>query len=1177
MMPDPILNAPIPRGTAIDDKYGKTPVCAYLTGIEALVKLPMLQRQRDQLAGINTAGFISGYRGSPLGGLDHALWKAADHLKQHHITFQPGVNEDLAATACWGSQQVHLYPQSKYEGIFSLWYGKGPGVDRSMDAIRHANAFGTAPQGGVLAVAGDDHAAKSSTLPHQTEHMFVGVSMPILSPANVQEVLDFGIYGWALSRYCGTWVALKAVTENMDSAMSTVIDPQRVRITLPEDFVLPPTGIHAELGRPAAEQEYSLQKYRIYAARAFARQNQLNPIVIDSPRPRLGIVTGGKAYLDVLQALADLGIDPDLASAIGLRVLKIGMPWPLEPRAVHEFAKGLEEILVVEEKRSVIEDQLTGQLYNWPVADRPIVVGEFDEQGLDLLVNYGELTPAVIAQAIAGRIARFYESERIEKRLRLINAKSRELQQVDNELKRSPHFCSGCPHNTSTKVPEGSRAGGGIGCHYMATWMDRQTESYTHMGGEGAQWLGQAPFTHEQHIFQNLGDGTYFHSGILAIRAAVSGKVNITFKILYNGAVAMTGGQPVDGPLDVPMLVAQVKAEGVQKIAIVSEDLTRYRGVFATDPHLSIHHRSRLDAVQRELRQISGTTVLIYDQACAAERRRAIKSGSVAASNRRIFINEAVCEGCGDCSIQSNCLSVVPKETALGRKRRIDQSACNQDFSCVEGFCPSFVSVIGGNLRRPPARAIASSTIVPPEPPLPDLQNPWNTIITGIGGSGVLTVGSVLAMAAHLAGRGVTNLNQTGLAQKFGAVISHVRIGRQQEDIYASRIASGDADLLLGCDLMVARSSDALDKLNPERSHAVVNSHPTTTADFIKNPDLQLPVDYIQQQLSRETQEQGCHWIDATGFAQAVLGDTLASNFFLLGYAYQEGLVPVHANHLNEAIALNGASVTKNQEAFLLGRQAAHDFNAFNQGLGEETQPQAVSSEAALEQAIETRYHDLIAYQDKDYAEAYLAVIARTRSAEGSLPDCDPQLPLTEAVTRHLYRVMAYKDEYEVARLFSDGRFKAQLAQQFSGPYSLKFHMAPPLIASKDPATGRPRKLSLPHWTLYLFSVLAKLKVLRGSRLDVFGYAAERREERAYAKAYQADLAHILDNLCQNNYEIAVSIAQLPAEVRGFGHIKHANKARTEIQRATLLKRFDRATAEIFSTAKATHPGNKAT
>ncbi|MFT5085408.1 MAG: indolepyruvate ferredoxin oxidoreductase [Lentisphaeria bacterium] len=868
---------------SLDDKYELDAARAYMTGIDALVRLPMLQHQRDKKSGLNTAGFISGYRGSPLGGLDQSLVKAQKYLDRHDITFKPGINEDLAATAVWGSQQVNLFPGAKYDGVFAMWYGKGPGVDRSMDVIKHGNAFGTSKYGGVLAVAGDDHACKSSTLPHQSEHMFIGASIPVLSPSNVQEVLDLGVFGWELSRYSGCWVALKAITENMDSAISADIDPSRVNIIIPADFELPPEGLHGRWPSAPLEQERILNKYRIYAARNFAYVNQLNKIVIDNKQARLGIITAGKAYLDVMQALDDLGIDTHKAAQIGLRVYKLGMTWPLEPKGTHEFAKGLEEILVVEEKRSIIEDQLTGQLYNWPVDERPCVVGEFDEFGKELLTNLGELTPAMVARAIASRIGRFYDSEIIRERLEFFNEKERTLALPRDNLTRAPHYCSGCPHNISTKVPEGSRAMAGIGCHYMVTWMNRNTDTFTQMGGEGVSWIGQAPFTSTQHIFQNLGDGTYFHSGILAIRAALAADVNITYKILYNDAVAMTGGQAVDGVMTVDMIVHQLRGEGVKRIAVLSDEPKKYPYTFPRFDGLSIDHRDKLDNIQRELREQSGTTVIIYDQTCAAEKRRRRKKKLMPDPALRVIINEAVCEGCGDCSVASNCLSILPIETELGRKRVIDQSACNKDFSCVNGFCPSFVTVAGGALRKKTAVAETEGFEGMPEPLVHELERPWNILVSGIGGTGVLTVSAILAMAAFIEGKGCSSLNQTGLAQKFGAVVSHVRIGKTQEDIFAARIAAGDADLMLGCDLVVSDTDDALAKLHHSRSHVVINEFESPTSTFISNPDLVFPAQAMKTILSEEVAPGRAYFINATALATALMGDSIACNMFLMG------------------------------------------------------------------------------------------------------------------------------------------------------------------------------------------------------------------------------------------------------------------------------------------------------
>ena len=1141
------------RKVSLDDKYALDTTRAYMTGIEALVRLPMLQHQRDQLRGLNTAAFVSGYRGSPVGGVDQAMWKARPWLEKHNIYFQPGVNEDLAATAVWGSQQTNLFEGAKYDGVFGMWYGKGPGVDRSMDVIKHANAFGTSRYGGVLAVAGDDHACKSSTLPHQSEHMFIGASVPVLAPANVQEVLDLGVFGWELSRYSGCWVALKAITENMDSAISADIDPNRISIVIPEDFQLPEGGVHGRWPDKPLEQEERLNKYKIYAAREFARVNGLNRLVLDSPRARLGIITSGKAYLDVMQALEDMGIDESVAAQIGLRVYKVGMPWPLEPTGTKDFAEGLEEILVVEEKRSIIEDQLTGQLYNCAVDSRPRVIGEFDEQGRDLLPNLGELTPAIVALAIADRIRRFYQSETMDQRIRWIEEKEASLAQPRESIERVPHFCSGCPHNTSTRVPEGSHALGGIGCHYMATWMpDRETHTFTQMGGEGATWIGQAPFTETEHVFQNLGDGTYFHSGIMAIRAAVSAGVNITYKILYNDAVAMTGGQPVDGTLSVNDLIQQVRGEGVRRIAIVTDHPEVWRGKFREVPGYSLHHRDELDSVQRELRKYKGTSVIVYVQTCAAEKRRRRKKGILEDPKKRLFINDEVCEGCGDCSLKSNCLSVLPKETPLGRKREIDQSACNKDYSCASGFCPSFVSVLGGELKKSSADLSAADTLFAalPEPVLPSLEQPWNTVVTGVGGTGVLTITALVAMAAHVEGKGCATMNQTGLAQKFGAVVSHVRVAQNQEDIKAVRIPAGEADLLVGCDLVVASTYEAMGKVANNRTTAVVNDAEVPTSAFILDPDAKFPTGAMKDKVATEVGEESCHFINATDIAVGLLGDSIASNLFLLGFAWQRGLVPVSADALDQAIELNGVAIEFNKQAFLWGRRCANEPEKVLQvlGGGRKTAPPAT-----LDNVIADRVERLTRYQDADYAANYQQQVEELRAV-----DPRPEQPgsLTMAAAKQLYRMMAIKDEYEVARLYSDGEFQRKLAERFQGDYELRFNLAPPMIARRDPATGELLKREFGPWVQTLFKLLAPFKRLRGTALDIFGYSAERRQERQDLADYRKLLQTLSTDLKDGDYDIAVALAQGAADLRGYGHVKDRNREKVQAQREMLLCRF---------------------
>jgi indolepyruvate ferredoxin oxidoreductase len=1135
----------------LDDKYRLATGNLYLTGTQALTRLPMLQKQRDEARGLNTAGFISGYRGSPLGNLDKSLWDAKDYLQQNAIHFQPGVNEELAATAVWGSQQVNLFPHGKYDGVFALWYGKGPGVDRCGDVFKHGNSAGVAENGGVLILAGDDHGCKSSTIAHQSEHAFIASMIPVLNPSNVQEILDYGIIGWELSRYSGCWVAMKTIAENVDSSAVVEVDPLRIQTRIPDDFQLPKDGLHIRWPDPPLAQEARLNTYKIYAARAFARANQLNKVVIDSPQPRLGIITTGKSYLDVRQALEELGIDEALCASVGIRVLKVGMSWPLEPVSVHDFAEGLDEILVVEEKRSVIEDQLTGQLYNWPVDQRPRVVGEFDEEGRSLLPNLAELTPAMIARVIAKRLAPIYSSPKIEARLQFLQDKEKALAAPLFKTQRTPHFCSGCPHNTSTKVPEGSRALAGIGCHYMTIWMDRETDTFTQMGGEGVTWIGQAPFTETPHVFQNLGDGTYFHSGHLALRAAVASKVNITYKILYNDAVAMTGGQPIDGVLRVDQLSRQVFNEGVQRIALVSDDPDKYPSREQFAPITTFHHRRDLDSVQRELREFKGVSVIIYDQTCATEKRRRRKRGTMLDLDKRAIINPAVCEGCGDCGAKSGCLSILPKETAEGRKREIDQSACNKDFSCVEGFCPSFVTVHGGKLRKPQLPKQAQAFAELPEPTLPSLDQPFNILLPGVGGTGVTTVGAMLGYAANLEGKGCSVLDQAGLAQKFGPVVSHIRIAARQEDLFAVRIAAGEANLLLGCDLLVSSGPDAIAKLNSAKSYAVVNSQQTPTAEFTRNPDAEFPADAMMQTIVEAVGVEKTHFVQATDLATKLMGDSIASNLFMLGYAFQLGLIPLTSAAIEKAIELNGVAVNLNQQAFLWGRRAAFDLPAVQSAANPDAAPVQAPEALSLNERLANNAKTLGDYQNRAYGERYLALVHKVRDTEARLFPGEPPV-LTEAVAFNYFKLLAYKDEYEVARLYSNGEFTRQLQAQFEGDYRLEFHLAPSWLPKRDPNSGAPRKRSFGPWMLKAFEVLATFKFLRGTVFDPFGRSLERRQERELIDHYVSDVELILAHLNAGNRLTALSLARLPERIRGYGHVKEAAMKAAALQAARM-------------------------
>ena len=1135
------------RDVSLDDKYTATAGSVYMTGIQALVRLLLDQRRRDAAAGHDTAGFVSGYRGSPLGSLDQNLWRAQALLDANAIRFQPGLNEDLAATAVWGTQQTNLFPDARHAGVFGLWYGKGPGVDRTGDVFKHANMAGTSALGGVLAVAGDDHGCKSSTLPSQSEYTFMDAQMPVLHPADAQEILDFGLLGYALSRYSGLWVGFKAIADNVDTSSSVLVDADRLSIVTPQDFALPEDGVHIRWPDPPLAQEQRLQRHRLYAALAFARANRIDRVVVDSPQPRLGIVTTGKAYLDVMQALDDLRIDETLAADIGLRVYKVGMVWPLERDGVRAFARGLEEILVVEEKRAVIENQLKEQLYNWDEAVRPRVVGKFDETGDWVLPSAGELTPARIARVIAERIGRFVTSRPIEERLDFLERKEAALAEPRPVFERVPHYCSGCPHNTSTVVPEGSRALGGIGCHYMATWMNRRTDTFSQMGGEGVAWVGQAPFTDTRHVFVNLGDGTYFHSGLLAIRAAIAAKVNITYKLLYNDAVAMTGGQPVDGTLTVPDITRQLEAEGVARLVVVSDEPHKYpRGTRFADG-VTVRHRDDLDAVQRELRETPGVTVLVYDQTCAAEKRRRRKRGTMPDPAVRAFIHEDVCEGCGDCSVQSNCLSVVPLDTPFGRKRAIDQQSCNKDLSCLRGFCPSFVTVRGGKLRRRQVAPEAISDLRLPEPALPALDEPWNILVTGIGGSGVVTVGALLGMAAHIEGKGVSVLDMTGLAQKFGAVTSHVRIATRQDQIHARRISAGGASLLLGCDLAVAAGYDALSKCDPADTRAVVNVHRSMPASFIQHPDQAFPSDGMRRCVEEATRPDG-DFVDAGALAVRLCGDAVAANLLLLGVAWQRGLVPITREAIERAIEVNGVAVEANRRAFTWGRLYVVD-------------PERVRSASApaverliprdLDAVIAHRAAHLERYQNAALARRYRERIAAVRSAEESAMPGHTALAL--AAANGYARLLAYKDEYEVARMYADPAWRRRLEEQFEGDYAVEFNLAPPILSRPDPVTGRPRKRRFGAWLGRLFPLLAACRFLRGSALDPFGHTHERRMERALIRHYEDLMAQVAGSLNARNHAVAVELLDLPRSMRGFGPVKAASIRAAKRRESELL------------------------
>lgn len=1138
----------------LEDKYTASSGRLFMTGMQALVRLPLLQRDRDLAVGLNTAGFISGYRGSPLGGYDQALWQASGYLNEHHVRFVPGVNEDMALTSAWGSQQLHLYPDAKYDGVFAIWYGKGPGVDRSGDVFKQGNGHGTAKHGGILAIAGDDPAAKSSTSPHQTEHTFIGASMPVLVPAGVQEFIDFGLYGFALSRFSGLWVGFKTLSDNAESTAIVDIDPTRLDIVTPDDFESPTDGLSLRWPDDRFEQEIRLYEYKVPAALAFCRANSLNQAVLSGPRRRFGIVTTGKAYLDVRQALDDLGIDDNSARELGIAVYKVGMVWPLEPEGMMAFARGLDEILVVEEKRGIVEDQLKDLLYHLPDGERPRIVGKSGENGTPFIPVAGELGASLVARAIAKRISPFHTTDRIMEHLSFLDSKDADITSLDPRDQRTPYFCSGCPHNTGTKVPHGSFANGGIGCHWMALYMDRNTITYTQMGGEGANWIGLAPFTGTPHLFQNMGDGTFYHSGLMAVRANVAANTNITYKILFNDAVAMTGGQPIEGQLTVPEIAWQVHAEGVKKVAVTSDEADKYPIGTDFPPGTTIHHRDELMEVQRSLRDTSGVTVLIHDQTCAAEKRRRRKRGLFPDPAKRAFINHRVCEGCGDCSVKANCVSIEPLETEFGRKRVINQSSCNKDYSCVDGFCPSFVTVHGGGVRRLRSGADAAAVFTKlPEPELPKIDSPYGIVVTGVGGTGVVTVGALLGMAAHLEGKSCTILDMTGLAQKGGAVISHVRLAETRDRLHAVRLGTGAADVVLGCDMVVAADREALMRMRKGATHAVINSRMTPTSHFTLDPDIDFHEEHMRQVIRATAGDNLTDFVDATGLATALIGDAIATNLFLTGYAYQRGLIPVSAEAIERAIELNGIAVESNIRAFNWGRAAAHDIARVEEA-AEPTFQGAASIATDSEDIVAIREAELTAYQDAAYAQRYRELVDRVTTAERN--KAGGMTGLGEAVARCYFKLLAYKDEYEVARLYTDESFLSALNNQFEGDFTLKFHLAPPIGSRRDPQTNELQKREFGPWVLTVFRTLAKFKRLRGTVFDIFGHTKERRMERRLITEYEGVIGELIEGLTADNHALATEIAALPSQIRGYGHVKERNVDATKAQEQHLLSLF---------------------
>jgi indolepyruvate ferredoxin oxidoreductase len=1143
---------------SLDDKFDLTKSKVFLTGTQAIVRLTLMQKERDRRAGLNTGGFVSGYRGSPLGGLDQQFYKTQRKLLASDVVFTSGLNEDLAATAVWGAQQAEMRGEGKFDGVFGIWYGKGPGVDRSGDVFRHANLSGSSPNGGVLCLMGDDHTAESSTVAHQSEFHFVDVMMPILNPAGAQEILDYGIYGWALSRYSGCWVALKCMKDTIESTGVVDGSVDRVKIVIPteDEFTKPPGGLSIRPNDDRHEQELRLHMYKRAAALAFVKANKINRIITAGGRkPKIGIITTGKSYLDVRQAWDELGLDEVKANDLGLRLFKIGCTWPLDPGELREFVSGLDLCIVVEEKRSLIEVQVREELYG--NAQQPVVIGKKDEAGNWLFPVHGALDPNDVAICIGERILKHVgHVEEIAANVARLKAAQDLLKTTPMIATRVPYFCSGCPHNTSTVIPEGMRAYAGIGCHYMALWMDRNTEGCTQMGGEGANWVGEAPFSKRGHVFQNIGDGTYNHSGSLAIRFAIASKVNITYKILFNDAVAMTGGQRHEGGLTMPMIAAQMRAEGVERIAIVTDEPGKYAGLGIAFPTATtIDHRDDLDGVQRELATVSGVSVLIYDQTCAAEKRRRRKRGTFPDPVKRVIINEAVCEGCGDCGVVSNCVSVQPLETEFGRKRTIDQSSCNKDYSCVKGFCPSFVTVHGAELKKGKALGVEADISSLPDPVIPSIGHTFNVLIEGVGGTGIVTVGAILGMACHLEKKGVGLIDMAGLAQKGGEVFSHMRIARTPEEIHSIRVHAGSADLILSGDIVIAGGKKSLASMKPD-TKVVVNTVETLPGQFTRDANFSLPSERLKRAIISHSSRETTHLVDAQRLATALMGNSIATNLFLVGYAYQIGGLPLTAAAIEKAIELNGEAVKMNITAFRWGRLCAHDRAAVEALVAPVIAPTGVEKlSGSLDEIIARRIEQLTGYQDAAYAARYAGLVDKVRKAEAD--KAPGKQGLTEAVARYLYKLMAYKDEYEVARLYTDGNFLKQVAKTFDGQdLRFEFHLAPPLLARKDPATGVPRKMSFGPWMMTGYKLLAKLKRLRGTAFDIFGYTHERKTERQLIQDYEALVAEIVAGLTPDNHALALGLANIPEKIRGFGHVKARHLDIAKKEEAALLAEF---------------------
>ncbi|PTW51727.1 indolepyruvate ferredoxin oxidoreductase family protein [Rhodovulum kholense] len=1113
---------------SLHDRYDLSKSRILLNGTQALVRLMLMQSARDRAAGLDTGGYVTGYRGSPLGAVDQQMMRARAELEAAGVLFQPGLNEDLAVTALWGTQQAELRGEGRHDGVFGLWYGKGPGVDRSGDAIRHANLAGTSPRGGVLLAMGDDHTGESSTTCHQSDWAMVDAYVPVLSPAGVQEILDFGLYGYALSRFAGVWVGLKVMKDTVE--VTSVVDgrPDRMRFVTPE-FAMPPGGLGIRLNDHWVPQEERMIDHKRFAAEAFAHANRIDRRVWGKPGAKIGLVAAGKNWLDLVHALELLGIGEAEAERLGISTYKVGQVWPLDMKGFAEFSEGLELIVVIEEKRKLIEVQAKEAIFHNRRGRR--IYGWKNDRDQELFPTRYALDPVMIAEKL-GQI--LIEEGRETEALTAALARIREARRADNAedlAARLPYFCAGCPHNTSTKVPEGGRAYAGIGCHIMALWMDRETSGFTHMGAEGANWIGEAPFSTRGHVFQNLGDGTYNHSGRLAIHAAIAAGVNITYKILYNDAVAMTGGQGNDGGLTARQIVDELLAAGTKRVEVVydeKEDLDP-RGFPAG---VACHPRAELMAVQKRLSEIEGVTALVYIQTCAAEKRRRRKKGAFPDPDTRVFINTDVCEGCGDCGVQSNCVAIVPVETEFGRKRAIDQSACNKDFSCLKGFCPSFVTLKGARPRKEASAEVEIGAL--PAPALPRIEGTWNLVITGVGGTGAVTVGAILAMAAHVDGKGAGMMEMAGLAQKGGAVQIHCRIAETPSDISAIRVATGEADAVIGGDLVVTAGAKTVGLMTQGRTGAVVNNHDIVTGAFTRDPEFRVPSDRLELALKARLKDR-LQLFDATELARRLMGDTIYANMIVTGAAWQQGLIPISHEAIDRAIELNGAGVAGNRRAFEIGRWAAAEPAAAARVLVSET----VEKPRSLRERIALREAHLRAYQSARLARRYRRMVERFE---------DPFL--RAAVAKGYHKLLAYKDEYEVARLHLETAAKARA--EFEGDLQITWHLAPPFLKGQG-SDGRSKKRAFGRRMEQGFRLLAAFRRLRGTPFDPFGWQDERRRERAAIRRYEADMDEVLDRLSPATLDACTALAELPLTVRGFGPVKAAAEAAAEARRDELL------------------------